>query len=98
MENERACARTLNRAAIFAAVCFVVQFLGVMGVLASGLGQVVPVKSIYWITFLYEPKDYMEIGRLEFILMALAFNTAVCTLLFGAGCWLKDKVTQSKAD
>ena len=77
----------------FAVVCFVVQFLGVIGLITSGLGEVVPVHCIYWITLLYEPKNYMEVGRLEFVLLALAFNTAVCTLLFIGARWLKDKVT-----
>lgn len=98
MENERTPGRTLRRAAIFAVVCFVIQFFAVLGLIATELGEVIPVKAIYWITFLYEPKDYMEVGKLEFILVALAFNTAVCTFLFGGGCWLKDKVVQPKSD
>jgi hypothetical protein len=74
------------------------QFVAVVFLILSGLGMVVPVKAIYWITLLYQPKDYMVVGRLDFILIALAFNTAVCTMFFAAIRWSIRKLIGSKPD
>jgi len=95
MQNKSAFAGVLKPAAIFAVVCFVVHVLILAWLIVSGLGMTVSEKSIYWITLLYEPKDYMVVGQLWFMAMAMAFNTLVCTLVFVGGYWMVNKFRQS---
>ena len=95
MQNKSAFAGVLKPAVIFAVVCYVVHVLLVMGLIVTGLGMGMSEKSVYWVTIIYEPKDYIVVGRLWFMAMALAFNTLVCTLVFAGGYWIVNKLKQA---
>jgi hypothetical protein len=65
---------------LFAVVAFLVQCGIVLLMLITGVAMGIPAHYVFWITIIYEPKDYMEVGQLHFMLWALAFNTLILSI------------------